>query len=268
MIRKQAPKLSIAFQPIVSATRQGISIYGYEALARNAEGVCPPLLTGARAPQKLYALDFICQQLAITKAKEIGLQSNLSINVNPGALLHPRYGLHQVVRFAQEVGFPLDRIILEITEREFVPDYKKLRHCIDEFRKDGLRIALDDFGTGFNGLNTLLELKPDIVKIDMALIRKIETDTDRQALMAGICFGGERLGMRLIAEGVETDQAIERLAQVNVDLMQGYLFAHPQIDSLPQVNPLVAERIHRLLAKLSFSNEAGDMTGVLAEIPR
>jgi EAL domain-containing protein (putative c-di-GMP-specific phosphodiesterase class I) len=263
MIGRYFHKLSIAFQPIVSVTRNGIVIYGYEALARGAHGVCPPLLMSWKDLRKQYALSSRCQQLAILHAKKLGLQTNLSINVLPGSLLHPKYGLQRFVQFTQDVGFPIDRIILEITEREFVADYKPLRACIDRFRNDGLRIAIDDFGTGFNGLNTLLELQPNIVKIDMTLIHKIETDVNRQALMAGICYGGERLGMRLIAEGVETVQAIEVLSQGNVDLMQGYFFARPQIGSLPIVNDEACEQVPSALQNLLIFSEVGDMTGAL-----
>lgn len=255
--------ISIAFQPIVSVTQNAIATYGYEALARTREGGCPPLLSRPRPSQKIYKLDFECQRLALSTASSIGLQTNLSINIRPGSICHPRYGIQKLVDHAQEIGFPLDRLVLEITEQEMIPDYGPLRRCIDKFRQDGLRIALDDFGTGFNGLNTLLELKPDIVKIDMALIHKIETDRDRQALLFGICSGGNRLGMRLIAEGVETYESAEILSRENVDLMQGYLFAKPQIGNLPVVDLSTAERIAKMLSEVIHPARAGDMTGAI-----
>lgn len=251
----------VAFQPIVSVSSKETLIYGYEALTRTAEGGCPPLLLESRGSEELYALNFRCQQLALAAAVKVGLAGNLSINATPGGICHPRFGLREVMRSAREVGFPTNRIIVEITELEIVQDYKALRRRVDEFRRDGLRIALDDFGTGFNGLNTLLELRPDIVKVDMALIQKIETDRDRQALLFGICAGGDRLGMRLIAEGVETLDGMKTLSGCNIDLMQGYLFARPEIGVLPAIDPVLREQIFRTLAELASPAQPGDMTG-------
>jgi EAL domain-containing protein (putative c-di-GMP-specific phosphodiesterase class I) len=254
--------LTIAFQPIVSATAKGVFLYGYEALARNADGICPPLLSGARASEKAYALSFRCQHLALAMAQALGLQTNLSINVTPGSICHRRYGIGKMMAFAREVGFPLNRLILEITEREYIADYAPIRRAVDEFRADGLRVSMDDFGSGFNGLSTLLELQPDIVKVDMKLIQRIETDQSRQALMYGICSGGERLGMRLIAEGVETLDGVETLSRGNIDLMQGYIFAYPEIGVLTQVDPLRQEQVLRVLRRENgLVTEMGDMTG-------
>lgn len=263
-VSSPSTELAIAFQPIASVTPQGIVVYGYEALARTAAGACPPLLLSSRPSQKMYAMDFSCQRLALATAAAIDLRANLSINVTPGGLCHSRYGIRQIAHFAQEIGFPLNRIILEITEREMVLDYKPLRRCIDEYRQDGLRIALDDFGTGFNGLKTLLELRPDIIKIDTALIQKIETDRDRQALLFGICSGGARLGMRLIAEGVETFETLEILSRENIDLMQGYLFARPGTGLLPMIPPAISRQVVKVLSDVPHPASAGDMTGVIS----
>lgn len=259
--RFRRPALSIAFQPIVSATPGGVIVYAYEALARAANGECPPQLTESRPSRLAYAMNFMSQRLALATACEIGLQANLSLNVTPGAVCHPLYGMHAVMHFAREIGFPADRIIFEITELEPIRDYRMIRRLVDEYRKDGVRLALDDFGTGFNGLNTLLELRPDIIKIDMALIRKIETDMDRQSLLFGICSGGDRLGMRLIAEGVETLDTVEILSRENVDLMQGFLFARPQTGVLPEIDSTTKEQVMQTLARLSNPANAGDMRG-------
>ena len=259
-----AAEISIAFQPIVSVTQNRIAIYGYEALARDSGGACPPLLAGACASEEVYALNFHCQRLALMTASVMGLPASLAMNVMPGVICHPRYGIREIMYFAQEIGFPINRIILEITELERVPDYRPLRRHIDEFRQEGLRVALDDFGTGFNGLNTLLELRPDIIKIDMALIRKIETDRDRQALLFGICSGGERLGMKLVAEGIETLDTVKILSRENIDLMQGYLFARPQIGVLPTVDPATREQVARMFATLPCPAPAGDAAGAPA----
>jgi len=254
-------RVRTAFQPIVSVTRASLVIYGFEALARNAQGCVPAELLTSHASDELYSFDFRCRKQAIQDAVALGLSANLSLNFMPGAVSHPDYGIDTTITTARDFGFPVERLVLELTEREPVHDYKPLRRCIDRHRQDGVRLALDDFGTGFNGLNTLLELRPDIVKIDMKLVQKIETDYDRQALMFGICSGGDKLGMRLIAEGVETAEAVAVLSSSNIDLMQGFFFARPAIGQLPKLGERLSDETRLMLAALPFSAAAGDMRG-------
>lgn len=250
-----------AFQPILSVTRDRIITYGYEALARDAEGRVPMELFVPRRPEALYAFDFRCRLQALHNAVALGLSANLSLNFMPGALSHADYGLDATVCAAHDAGFPVDRLIIELTEHERVADYKPLRACIDRHRQDGLRLALDDFGVGYNGLSTLLELSPDLVKIDLNLIQKIETDYDRQSLMYGICSASDRLGIRLIAEGVETSGCVAVLSAANIDLMQGFLFARPRIGSLPEIPEQLVNTITDMLASQPFSAIPGEMRG-------
>jgi diguanylate cyclase (GGDEF)-like protein len=236
-------ELITAFQPIVSVSSDDICIAGYEALSRLRNGDSILEVLDGLPLEELYEFDFISRQLALKTARGLGLTGGLSMNVTPGAICHPRYGLAQTMQYAQEIGFPWQNIVFEITEREAIHDYKAVRNCIDGCRNKGVRIALDDFGSGFNGLHTLLELRPDIVKVDMALIRKIETDQDRQDLMFGICSGGSRLKMRLVAEGVETIETIRFLCEFGIDLMQGYYFAKPTVGALPSIDGAAIEEL-------------------------
>jgi hypothetical protein len=96
-----------------------------------------------------------------SSAHRLEIEGYLSLNITPGALCHPEHGIHKTIEYANEIGLPLNRLTFEITEREVIDDCKPIRKQIHRDRNDGLRIALDDFGTGFNGLNTLLELRPD-----------------------------------------------------------------------------------------------------------
>ncbi|MEX3969620.1 EAL domain-containing protein [Paraburkholderia caribensis] len=230
----------IAFQPIANLTKDGLRIYGYEALARDAHGHVPGELLKSHGSQVTYEFDFSCRRQAILDASILGLDTNLSLNFMPGAICDPQYGIDATVQVAIDSSFPLDRLVVEVTEREPVTDYKPIRNCIDRHRQNGVKLALDDFGTGYNGLNTLLELSPDIIKVDMKLVQKIETDHARQALMFAISNGGRRLGMQIVAEGVETSEAVEALRSVSITLMQGYLFARPGTGYLPQIPPDVA----------------------------
>lgn len=257
------PALRVAFQPIVSASAFGVVIYGYEALARDAGGRVPEILIRSRFSEDYYKMDFDCRILAIKTAHKLGLAGNLSLNITPGAVCHADFGVEQTLRFADDIGFPRDWIIFEITEREPIDDYRPIRKCLDRIRENGVRISLDDFGAGFNGLNTLLELRPDVVKVDMGLIRKIENDNDRKALLNGICTGGGLLGMRMVAEGVETLGAVSTLTEFNIDLMQGYYFARPQMDTLPRISQQVIHEVQDALMNRPNVAEAGDLHGAL-----
>lgn len=258
---KQPAVLRIAFQPIVSATKYGVARYGYEALARTSRGAVPALLMKGLPSSELYALDYHCRESALREAVRLGLKENLSLNVTPGVVCHPEYGVDATIESAIDIGFDITKLVFEITERELIADYAPLRRCLDKHRSDGVRIALDDFGTGSNNLNTLLDLRPDIVKVDMKFVQKIESDYDRQALMFGICSGGDKLGMRLIAEGVETLAGVCALSTMNIDLMQGYFFSRPSVEQLSFVADDTVAQVVSTLSQMPGSATVGDMTG-------
>jgi EAL domain-containing protein (putative c-di-GMP-specific phosphodiesterase class I) len=249
MIFMNTAMISIAFQPIVCVMTNKVTTFAYEALARDQKGRVPEALLNPGMSQSAYACDFTCRTQAIREAVALGLVENLTLNFMPGATCHPLYGIDATVSVAREMGFPIDRLILEITECEPVPDYQAIRTCIDHHRADGARLALDDFGAGFNGLHTMLQLNPDIVKVDMKLVQTIETDYARQSLMSAITAVGDRLGIRIVAEGVETSAGVAALRDVNVDLMQGYLFATPSIGSLPKLSPELEFSIVEMLTR-------------------
>ena len=120
---------------------------------------------------------------------------------------------------------PGRRIIVEITEHEPIESYPDLRAAIDAC--GGCEISVDDAGAGYASLRHILELQPDVVKLDIALVRDIDADPARQALAAGLCHFASQTGTTLIAEGVETEAEAAVLAGLGVELMQGYLFGRP-----------------------------------------
>ncbi|MEX3969658.1 EAL domain-containing protein [Paraburkholderia caribensis] len=239
----ESSAMHIAFQPIVSIDGTALTIYGYEALARDSSGRVPNLLIQKGTSEHAYALDYQCRKQAIRDAVALRLACNLSMNLLPGAACHPRFGIDATVAEAHALGFPVDRIMIEITEREIIEDYASIRQCFDRYREQGVKLALDDFGTGFNGLNTLLELRPDVLKVDATFVQKIETDDARQALMFAICSGSERLGTRILAEGAETAEGVAALIATDIKLMQGFFFAKPCIGKLPDIEPRLMDDV-------------------------
>ena len=125
--------------------------------------------------------------------------------------------------------------MFEVTEGERVEDPEHLKSIFKEYDRQGFTMAIDDFGSGYSGLNLLAMFQPKVLKIDMALTRGIDQDTVRQAIVEGIVLVAKRLGILVIAEGIETRAECAALMALGIELMQGYFFARPQLRALPEV---------------------------------
>ena len=131
---------------------------------------------------------------------------------------------------ARQHGFPVGRIIFETVEGEQVNDGKWLAEILGEYKRIGFKTAIDDFGAGFAGLNLLADFQPDMVKLDMALVRGIDQDVPRRTIVSGVVSNCRQLGIEVIAEGIETRDEAQCLADLGIRLMQGYWFARPQFE--------------------------------------
>ncbi len=114
--------------------------------------------------------------------------------------------------------------------------YSVLPSRLDYYRSRGFRTAIDDFGAGYSGLNLLAEVGADIIKLDLALVRDVHTDRTRRAIVRGICQVAADLGTTVIAEGVEQKDEYLALRDLGIELFQGYLFARPAFEALPEVS--------------------------------
>jgi len=159
----------------------------------------------------------------------------VSINFLPNAVYQAATCIRATLEAARQHGFPTSRLIFEITENEELVDKDHLKSIIREYRRQGFKTAIDDFGAGYAGLNLLAEFQPDIIKLDMALVRGIDTDPVRQAIVRGILGVCVALGIEVIAEGVETQAEFALLHGMGIGLFQGYLFARPAFEALPEV---------------------------------
>ncbi len=123
---------------------------------------------------------------------------------------------------------PLERVVLEITEHDVIEDYERVLGALAPLREKGLRVAVDDAGAGYASLRHILRLRPDIIKLDISLTRDIDTDITRRSLaLALVRFAGE-IGSTLVAEGVETREELDTLAELGVDTAQGFFLCRPQ----------------------------------------
>ena len=171
---------------------------------------------------------------AIALAVQLGLHCHLNLNLLPQGLNASDTSVTSTLAAAARHALPIDRVILEVTEGEVIADYAHLGRQLNEFRSMGLKVAIDDFGAGYSGLNMLADFQPDQIKIDMNLVRGIEGHGPRQSIVRAIVQVCGDLGIDVIAEGVESLAEYAWFAEQGVRLFQGYLFAKPGFESLPQ----------------------------------
>lgn len=226
----EIPRVTIAFQPIIDAsTRQ---IYSQEALVRGQNGESAQALFLSLHPDILHLADAAFREEAIRLAGQQGLTSLINLNVMPSALERSADVLLATLETARKYGIQADQLLLEITESEIIIDIASFAKTIDELRQVGLKFAIDDFGAGYAGLNLLADFQPDVVKLDMQLVRSIQSRGPRQAIVRGIARTCIDLGIEIIAEGVETEDEFDWFFGEGVTLFQGYLLARPSIGKL------------------------------------
>ncbi len=228
---------SFAFQPIVKASTR--SIVSYEALARGPSGEPFASVFEKVTEDNLYRFDQACRVKAIRLAARLQMPVTLSINFSPNAVYRPELCIRTTLAAAREYQFPLERISFEITEGEQVRDKTHLVAIIREYRSLGFSTAIDDFGAGYSGLNMLAEFQPDYIKIDRELVDGVDTNKARQAIIQGVLLTCALLNIKVLAEGVERHEEYAWLHTRGIDLFQGYYFARPGFECLPEVDPAV-----------------------------
>lgn len=233
-------EITMAFQPIVHVPTG--KPFAYEALVRGVNGEGAGEILAKVSADNMYRFDQACRVKAIEQASALGLNRlddcKLSINFLPNAVYRASTCIRATLEATRTFDFPADKLIFEVTEGERIDDPEHLKSIFAEYSRQGFSTAIDDFGSGYSGLNLLAEFQPDVLKLDMALTRRISKDPVRQAIVAGIVLVALRLGITLVAEGIETQAECDALSGLGVELMQGYLFARPQVNALPLVERL------------------------------
>jgi EAL domain-containing protein (putative c-di-GMP-specific phosphodiesterase class I) len=227
---------SMAFHPIVDAARG--QVWGYEALVRGPEGQSAGSVLGQVDELNRYKFDQACRVRAIELAGRlfpVDGDTRLSINFMPNAVYEPAACIRASLEAAKKVGFRHDRIMFEFTEDERIADVGHVERIIAEYKRQGFLTAIDDFGAGYAGLGLLANFQPDLIKLDMDLIREVEAKPARQIIVSGLIAMAEALGVTIIAEGVETAAELAVLRAAGINLFQGYHFAKPAFEALPPV---------------------------------
>lgn len=215
--------LEMHLQPIVALNKPLAAPAGYEALARfQTSPYEPPTVWLERAASAglQLELELSCVRGALAHLPKLPVSSYLAVNVSPAALVSAEFA-----RLMAEVD--AERIVVEVTEHEVVREYDMLLCAIGDLRQRGVRLAVDDAGAGFASFRHVVELQPDIIKLDTHLIRGINSDHNRSALVRSLVSFAADVGATLVAEGIETQDDLLTLRDAQVPLGQGHLFAHP-----------------------------------------
>lgn len=224
---------TMAFQPIVDVELG--RVIAFEALVRGTRGESAGQILAQVDDKLLYRFDQACRVKAIELASQLNMQEKLSINFLPNAVYEPTACIQATLEAARRVAWPPERINFEIVESEAVSDRDHLRHIVDSYREMGFSTALDDFGTGHANLDLLTEMHLDTLKLDRQLIMLIDSDPRRQAMVCAMIAMAAELDCQLIAEGVETLAEARWLKHAGIARQQGYFFARPGLESLPEV---------------------------------
>lgn len=229
---------SMAFQPILDVDT-GV-VFAYEALVRGPANEAAHTVLSRIDDSNRYAFDQQCRVKAIEWAAKLGIAdqgARLSINFLPNAVYEPRACIRLTLDAARRVSFPIDKIMFEFTEQEEM-DTDHITKIVSEYSSMGFTVALDDFGAGHSGLGLLTRIQPDVIKIDMELVRDIDTNARKHTILKNILAMLNELGTVALCEGVETPAELATLRAMGVRLIQGYVIAKPAFESLPPLNPL------------------------------
>lgn len=240
--------LTAHFQQVVYVTRKVVC--GMEGLIRGTEAgvtVSPKTLFDAAQKKGLtLELDRLCREKVIEAFGRIYPQNKdklLFLNLD-ASILDNVWGSEYLMRQAQRYGINPQNIVVEINETK-VQDGEALKAFITFYRKAGFLIALDDVGAGFSNLDRIPIVKPDIIKVDIGLVRNIQNDYHKQEVVKSLIRLATQIGAMVVAEGVETEEEAIETLRLGVNMIQGFYFSRPTVLS---EKPFDNERIDTLAA--------------------
>lgn len=241
MLREE--RLTALFQPIVHAG-QPAQIYGYEGLIRGVDrdgGLISPwnVFEGARQADMLFQLDLAARGTVITEARAHNIRAKLFINFTPTAVYDPKYCLQSTVRAIDAAGIAHEDVVFEVIETDRAHDIAHLQGILNFYRSAGFKVALDDMGAGYSSLNLIHQLRPDLIKLDMELIRGVDADPYKALIAEKLLEIALELGVHTIAEGVQTPAELRWVQEHGATFAQGYLIAKPGAPPVTELSPAV-----------------------------
>ena len=217
------------YEPIVEVSSR--TVFGYEALARGPDG------TELHSPATLFALadehdlvfqlDCLCRQSGLDGARDLPGGAKLFLNVRPSTIHDPNFRAEALERTLQRCELSPSDVVFEISEQESIANFDIFREVRDYYGKLGFQIALDDVGAGYASLEAVMEIRPEFIKVDRAFCAKIDEDPGRQHLLRALQSLADRIGARIIGEGLDTIEELQTLGRIGIHFGQGWLFGKP-----------------------------------------
>lgn len=228
----QNRRIETWFQPVIEANNG--KIWGYECLmrGRKADGSLVgafQLLEWGNSENLLFMLDRVCREIHLENAGKLnfGEDCRFLINFLPTAIYKPEFCLQTSLAAMKRSGLLPKQITFEVVETEKVVDTEHLLRILDFYRRSGFGIALDDMGSGYSGLELLAALQPDLIKIDRAIVAKSVESKSHYNICEALIKMGKANGQLVLAEGVETEEEVNLMNSLGIDLFQGYYFGKP-----------------------------------------
>nr|WP_321257355.1 bifunctional diguanylate cyclase/phosphodiesterase [uncultured Pseudodesulfovibrio sp.] len=265
---------TILTQKLISAHYQPIydfrtsTTLGWEALARGPKGSSfrSPFMLFETAEElgRLFALEKLCREVAVNNVGTLSEQQKLFLNIHPKTMADPLFSPGHTRELLEKAQLTPDNIVFEITERHSVQDFDLFYRALDHYRNQGFQIAVDDAGAGYAGLSLIAELQPDYIKLDKSLIDDIHKDPVKRALVETTVTFADKIGSRIIAEGIEYKAQALCLKDIGVHCGQGFFLARP---AYPK--PRVGDECKNLKAVRDISSNitCSRPVGDLAETP-
>ena len=221
--------LQPVYQPIVALASR--TVLGHEGLIRPV----PPapfadpaaLFAAAEAGGRLTALDLACVEAIVAGAQALPDDQFLSLNLSPATVEAPEFSTGALLAILARHRFDRQRLVIELTEQQAIHDVDRVRGRLDELRETGIRIAADDIGAGNAGLRLLSEISFDVLKVDLGLVRRSSAGDQSAAVLGSVVAFGSRMGALVIAEGVEESAQLGPLAELGIEVGQGYHLGRP-----------------------------------------
>ncbi|MCI5072091.1 EAL domain-containing protein [bacterium] len=217
------------YQPIVNLKEK--NTLGFEALSRGPQSTeleAPAILFSlAEETGMLYELDRVCRRRAIHFATDKKAQLKLFINTLPNLIHNPEFEAKQFLQFLDLYGISPKDIVFEITESHAIDQYSSFRQALKYYTNAGITLAIDDVGTGYSSLEAIMEIQPKYIKIDASLIRGAHTNPAKQEMLKALKTLAKSLNAFTIAEGIEIQEDLTLVEEMDIDFAQGYFFAKP-----------------------------------------
>lgn len=217
------------YEPIVEVEDK--TVFGYEALARGPEGSAfhspVALFTAAEEYELVFELDVVCRESGLRGAVDFPKGTKLFLNIRPTTIHDPAFKEDKLIETLERRDLAPTDVVFEISEQESISSFGDFRAMRDYYRSLGFQFALDDTGTGYAGLEELLELEPDYIKIDRSMVSGVDQDPARQDVLTALLQLADKMGSQVIGEGLDTLEELEMLGRLGIRFGQGWLFGRP-----------------------------------------